>query len=83
MSVALEVCRVAEAQVGRERLPDVVVIAIEVGDLAGVEIGNFEFCLETLFAHPPFGRARPVIERSPGDELRVQYLEIDDGDSND
>jgi hypothetical protein len=64
MSVALEVCRVAEA----------------VGDHAGLEIGNFEFCLETLLAHPPFGRAKPLIERSRGDELRVQYLEVDDGD---
>ncbi len=80
MSLALEVCRVAETQVGRARLPDVLVVAVEVGDLAGVEIGNFEFCLETLLGHPPFGRARPVIERSTGDELRVQYLEIDDGD---
>jgi len=80
MSVALEVCRVAEAQVGRDRLADVLLVAVEVGDHAGLEVGNFEFCLETLLAHPPFGRARPLIERSRGDELRVQYLEVDDGD---
>jgi Zn finger protein HypA/HybF involved in hydrogenase expression len=80
MSVALEVCRVAEAQVGRNRLSEVLTVAVEVGDLAGVEIGNFEFCLETLLAHPPFGRAKPLIERSSGDALRVQYLEVEDGD---
>jgi len=83
MSVALEVCRVAEEQVGRERLADVLTVAVEVGDYAGLEIRSFEFCLETLLASPPFGRARPLIERSRGDELRVCYLEVDDGDQDD
>lgn len=80
MSVALEICRVAEAQVGRARLADVVAVGIEVGDRSGVELGNLTFCLETLFSHPPFGRARPAIQRSRGDALRVDYLEVDDGD---
>lgn len=83
MSVALEICRIAERQVGLDRLPDVLAIGVDVGDQAGIEVGNLAFCLEALLAHPPFGRARPEIRRLAGDELRVDYLEVDDGDPDD
>lgn len=89
MSIALEVCRLTEEQVGRRGLASVLVVGLEVGDDAGVEVGNLEFCLEALLSRPPFGRARPVIKRSRGDVLRLDYLEIDDdtgeddADSND
>lgn len=79
MSIALEVCRIAEQQVGRSALADVLEVAVEVGDGAGVEPDNLEFCLEALLSHPPFGRAHPVLLRRPGDVLRVDYLEMDDG----
>lgn len=79
MSLALEICRMAEERLGRDQLPDVVTVCLEVGDTAGVEVANLEFCLEALLAHPPFGSARPVIEQQPGDGLRLAYLEVDDG----
>ena len=78
MSLALEVCRMAEERVGRDALPRVVAVGLEVGDRAGIVVDNFAFCLETLLAHPPFGEARPVIERSEGDVLRLAYLEIEE-----
>ena len=78
MSVALEVCRIAEVQVGRPALARVVEVGIEVGDDAGVEPDNLEFCLEALFSRPPFDGARPTLIRLPGDVLRVRYLEVDD-----
>lgn len=78
MSVALEVCRIAEAQVGRSALVDVREVAVEVGRSAGVEPANLEFCLEELLSRPPFGRARPVLIPRPGDVLRVRYLELED-----
>ena len=78
MSVALEVCRIAEGQVGRAALANVVEVAVEVGDDAGVEPGNLAFCLETLLTLPPFGRARPRLIHRPGSILRVDYLEVDD-----
>ena len=80
MSLALEVCRITENQVGREALPRVREVGLRVGDDSGVEPDSLEFCLETLFASPPFTAARAVLELCPGDELRVTYLEIDDDD---
>ncbi len=83
MSVALEVCRIAEAHVGREGLARVVEVGLEVGDDAGVELGSLEFCLEALLTHPPFAGARPALMRVGGDALRVTYLEVEDGDPHD
>ncbi len=83
MSVALEICRIAEDAVGSDRLGDVVEVAVEIGDDAGLEIGNLEFCLEALLGAPPFGRARPCMLRRDGDILRVDHVEIDDGDPDD
>lgn len=79
MSIALEICRIAEEQVGRSALADVLEVAVEVGSEAGIEAGHLEFCLESLLAHPPFGRGRPAVRRASGEELRVLYLEVDDG----
>lgn len=83
MSIALEVCRVAERHVGRDRLPNVVEVCLAVGDDAGVEADNLEFCLEALLSAPPFAGATPVIRRLPGDVLRVESLEVDDGNPHD
>lgn len=79
MSVALEVCRIAEAHVGREQLARIVGIGMQVGDESGVEPAALEFCLEAALATPPFTGAKPVIERLPGTVLRLDYLEVDDG----
>jgi hypothetical protein len=37
-----------------------------------------EFCLEALLAQPPFGQGRPQLARVPGEDLRIEYLEVDD-----
>lgn len=77
MSLALEVCRIAEEHVGAESLGDVRTVVLEVGDDAGVEVSSLEFCLEALLGSPPFGAARPVIEPAAGDVFRVKYLEVE------
>lgn len=83
MSLALEICRIAEDQVGREGLPKIREVGILVGLDSGVEPESLEFCLDALFTHPPFHDARLVMEMEPGDELRVTYLEVeDDGPPN-
>jgi Zn finger protein HypA/HybF involved in hydrogenase expression len=79
LSIALEVCRMAEERLDPDELPLLVSVGLEVGHDAGLEPDNLKFCLETLLAAPPFTGARPVITRLPGDALRLTYLEIDDG----
>jgi Zn finger protein HypA/HybF involved in hydrogenase expression len=79
LSLAMEVCRIAREHVGAGQTADLLEVGVEVGDRSGVEVTSFEFCLEALLTAPPFGRARPVIERTEGDELRIRYLEVDDG----
>jgi Zn finger protein HypA/HybF involved in hydrogenase expression len=79
MSVAVEICRLAANRLAPDQLGQLVTVGVEVGDDAGVEPGNLQFCLEALLDQPPFAGARPKIERLPGDALRVSYLEIDDG----
>ncbi len=80
MSVALEVCRLAEEQVGRAALPAVTAVGVEVGDRAGIVVENLEFCLEALLSRPPFSAAKPVIERTPGEALRLAWLDIEEGE---
>lgn len=82
LSLAMEIGRIAEAKLG-DAAPQLVTVAVDVGDGAGVEPANLEFCLEAVFATPPFAGATPRILRCPGDVLRVAYLEVDDGRPDD
>jgi Zn finger protein HypA/HybF involved in hydrogenase expression len=83
LGLALEVCRMTEERLGADGIAQVREVGVEIGDDAGIEVGNFQFCLETLLAEPPFQGARPVILRRPGDVLRLAYLEVDDGRPDD
>jgi Zn finger protein HypA/HybF involved in hydrogenase expression len=78
MSVAVEVCRLAEERLAPADLPQLVTVGLDVGDDAGIEPDNLLFCLEALLAAPPFHKARPALTRCRGDVLRVTYLELDD-----
>jgi Zn finger protein HypA/HybF involved in hydrogenase expression len=78
MSLALEIGRIASETLGVVA-PQLVTVAVDVGDRAGVEPSSLEFCLEAVFATPPFRGARPELIRCAGDVLRVAYLEVDDG----
>ncbi len=82
MSVALEVCRMAEAHLDPPGVR-LVELGLEVGDDAGLEPENLQFCLEALLAAPPFSGAKAVVTRVAGDVLRLTYLEVDDGGPND
>lgn len=79
MSIALEVSRITQDYVGRDQLPKVVQVGMDVGEEAGVEVNSLEFCLEAVLTQPPFHNVRVVIKSVPGDGLRLAYLEIDDG----
>lgn len=82
MSIALEIARIAEKRLG-ESAPQLVTVAVDVGDDAGVEPANLEFCLEAVFSTPPFRGAKGVVVRAPGDVLQLAYLEVDDGNPDD
>lgn len=83
LSLALEICRIAQQHAGLEATPRIAVVGVEIGDDAGVEPANLEFCLEALLIQPPFHRARAAITHAAGDTLRVSYLEIEDDGPHD
>jgi Zn finger protein HypA/HybF involved in hydrogenase expression len=78
MSIAMEVCRIAEDQVGMDALSQVREIGVVVGRHSGVEPDSLRFCLEALLEIEPFRGAHPALELTSGDDLRVSYLEMDD-----
>ena len=78
MTLALEICRIAETHVGHAALARVTEVGVEVATDGAVEPDSLEFCLQALLARHPFGRGRPVLHRKARGELRVTYLEVDD-----
>lgn len=78
MSIAMEICRLAESQVGLTELARVREIGVIVGRDSGVEPDSLRFCLDVLLEQPPFRGARAELELTPGDDLRVSYLDLDD-----
>ncbi len=79
LSLALEVCRMAEAGIARSGGGRLVAVGVEVGRDAGIELENFRFCLAALLDEPPFAGVRPELIEQPGDDLRLAWLEVDDG----
>ena len=80
LSIAMEVCRIAEQQVGIAAMPRVREIGLVVGQTSGVEPDSLRFCLDALLDQPPFRGARTALEMTDGDDLRVAYLDLDDDD---
>jgi Zn finger protein HypA/HybF involved in hydrogenase expression len=82
LSIAFEVGRLVELELERHR-GRLLSVGVMVGDDSGLEPDSLAFCLEAVLAHPPFDGARPVLNRVPGDALRLEYLEVDDGRPDD
>lgn len=78
MSIALEICRIAEEQVGRHALSRIREVGLVVGRDAGVEPDNLVFCLDALLENPPFAGARTALELTTGDDLSIHYLDLED-----
>jgi Zn finger protein HypA/HybF involved in hydrogenase expression len=83
LSLALEVCRLAEEVLQREGGIAVRRIGVEVGNDSGIELGNFRFCLDALLSEPPFRGGRAEYLPTPGGTLRLAYVEVDDGHPDD
>jgi Zn finger protein HypA/HybF involved in hydrogenase expression len=82
MSVAMEICRMAEERL-QEQAPRLRVVGLDVGDDSGLESDNLQFCLDVLLSQPPFGLAHSSVRRLAGDSLRLDFLEVDDGSPDD
>jgi len=83
LSIAMEVCRIAEERLDGRDAAQVRTVAVEVGNDANIEVEALRFCLEAVLAAPPFAGALPTIISCPGSDLRLAYLEVDDGCPND
>jgi Zn finger protein HypA/HybF involved in hydrogenase expression len=83
LSLALEVCRLAEEVMARERGVAVRGVGVEVGREAGVELNNFKFCLDALMQAPPFCGGAAEYLPADGATFRLAYVEVDDGRSED
>lgn len=83
MSIALEICRMAEAKIGPLACAGLVEVGVVVGSGSNVDPDSLAFCLETMLSEPPFAHARPALQLVEGDTLRLDYLEVDDADQED
>ena len=82
MSLALEVCRLAEVRLGPNGAGRLRTVGLELGKEAGIEEQNLTFCLDAMLSGPPFGEARVAITSVAGEDLRLAYLEVDDAGSD-
>ena len=78
LSLALEVCSIAERHLAGRDATQLRAVGVEVGDDSNVEVENFRFCLGALLKEPPFGQATPTIIACRGTDLRLAWLEVDD-----
>jgi Zn finger protein HypA/HybF involved in hydrogenase expression len=78
LSIAMSVCQMAEDKLGADALRRITRVGLTVGHDSGVEPASLEFCLGALLAAPPFNGATAVLTHTPGDELHLDYLEVDD-----
>ena len=83
LSLALEVCRMAEARLEGDGVARLRGVGVEVGEGANVEVENFRFCLGALLGAPPFAGAVATVTSCAGTDLRLLYLEVDDDDPDD
>jgi Zn finger protein HypA/HybF involved in hydrogenase expression len=77
-SVATEICRLVEERAAPLPATAVVAIGLEMGDESGLEPDNLIFCLDTLLGTEPFAGATTELVRTPGREMRLTYVEVDD-----
>lgn len=53
-------------------------VGVRVGQFAGVDAESLRFCFDVLAKDSPLAPLEIEIETSPGDELDMAYLELDE-----
>jgi Zn finger protein HypA/HybF involved in hydrogenase expression len=51
---------------------------VRVGDLAGVVTESLDFCFGAIVAGTPYSRAFLAVEHTPGDDLHLVAVELED-----
>lgn len=82
LSLANAVCDIVEREVRRGRSADALAlvtrVVVDVGHDANVEPANLQFCLDALLSTPPFARGYAQLDFVSGDDLRVNWFELDE-----
>ena len=78
MSVALEVCDIAQRAIGDRSPRSIREVVVVVGEESGLEPDNLSFCLTAVLGAPPFAGARAVLRRVAGDILTVAHVDVEE-----
>jgi Zn finger protein HypA/HybF involved in hydrogenase expression len=67
----------------REHVPDsqgdsVRAVTVRVGDLAGIVTESLDFCFGAIVTGTPYSKAFLKIEHTPGDDLHLVAVDIED-----
>lgn len=68
----------------REHVPDsqadsVRAVTVRIGDLAGIVTESLDFCFGAIVTDTPYSKAFLKIEHTPGDDLHLVAVDLDDG----
>lgn len=78
LSVATGIFDIVRQYVPPSQAPSVRAVRVRVGETAGLLPESLEFCFGAIVAGTPYSQALLAIDRTPGDELQVVHVEIDD-----
>jgi hydrogenase nickel incorporation protein HypA/HybF len=78
LGIATSVIEAVRAEAARRPGARVTGIGMRLGGLSGVDRASLAFCYEALVKDTELEAAVLAIEDSPGDELDLSYLELED-----
>jgi hydrogenase nickel incorporation protein HypA/HybF len=77
-SIATEILNAVRTEAQRRPDARVQKVGLQLGDLSGVEVESLRFCFEALVQGTELDPLALEIERSPGDELNLAWLEVEE-----
>ena len=83
MGIASSVLEAVEAEAALRKACRIASIGLRIGDLAAVDEDSLRFCFEVLTKDTDFEQTAIKIERTPGPELDLAYLEVEEDDGTD
>ncbi len=83
LSLAIEVCRIAESRLEPGDVPRLRAVGVDLGATPTSKSRTSASASRRCSSAPPFEGRGPSWNCCPGDDLRVAYLEVDDGRPDD